>query len=690
MKQRRVVAAAACTLLLLAWLQQSALFPQGKEVALSTEPISSHAPIEQVASSAKNGAAVIDELALQENSGDASLETAPPAHKASQVRRSSESWLPPAMQYGGGCTAFGTNIAPPISSPSDEWCAIELMRSDPNPVVYTYEPTCKEDVLRQGNFSRISDILQFQTLPRTDPTSFLRVTDAEREQYWIDNTDPYIAHCRACEGSLVHKTLYRARRWWRMRKWGQRQPSSDGLAKIFGSFIGVHRTFFSTRRGTIGTGGFDLEPFNKTSDLQIPFDVIERILLCFGTAQSRENAYIELQLKNGGHIVMQPQTLECGVKCFWRSMQLLFPSTLAARTFLLPDKCGYSQQAPVTPLPTTPMPKDVEFPFTPCYRNDISNLSRVINATGMMGKRKNFWPFVCEALRNADACGQKARIDERSKGLSQDIRVAVTLGGFVRSFASARQFIFDNLVKPHGAVLFGSTWNVVGRAKKTVAVIKKMTVKPFQMYHTLSGFFGIQSNETFKRLEIHDYLKVFRSHEALKANGFLHPGLYFTLVRSILLVVESQQHFDVVIRSRFDLFAAVPFHFTRIHRADIDFTVAHPNSSASFAYALDVGSSCMMDGMWWPQFAEFHDGKVLKHYADTRMKYFSWQVCDWIDIGTMSTMKEIATIFDWMVEQNGNSAAQFLDHAFFLAKNLTYQPMQLYLKLARHKTQLFG
>lgn len=592
-------------------------------------------------------------------------------------------WKPRAMAYSGNI--FGSRLEPPITSAADPWCETELLGTLVNPPTHRYDPTCPAEPLKQGNFSRISDLMQFRLFPRTSPVSYIDVTAEERALYWQDNSDPYIADCKACQGSLVHKTLYRARRWWRIRSWKRRESSSDAWVRIRGSFLGAHESHFSTRRGSISTSGFDLEPFDESTDTALRFADIAAIRLCV----AKDDAYAELILKEGGQIVLQPQMFRTGIFCFWRTLQLLFPDTLATIVRELPPlTCSFSSTTVAADSQDLPlMKRDLEFPFTPCYRNDITNLSVVIASRGTMGTRKNFWPFTCDAMRNTDGCGQKTRVAQWSRGVSQDVRVAVALSGFVRSFASAKAFIYDNIVRPHKATLFGSTWNVVGRTKKTVVVTKKMAVRPIIMFNTIAPYMGVSINDTFKRLEVNDYFRFFRQHEAIKANGFLHPGLYYTMVRSLTLVYESSIPFDIVIRTRFDVYASVPLQFIRIRSTDVD--VAAPGSSRE-EFVLDVGSSCLMDGMWWPQYVRFGDGRVLKHYADTRMKYFSWQVCDWIDIGTYGTMKTLTGIFDWIVENNVHSAAQFVDHAFFLDRNISYLPMQLYLKLVRHKTTLFG
>jgi hypothetical protein len=691
----KVLIAVATVVLCIAWNLVDTASPYDASHAL---PLASH---DAPAGTDNVGTSIelppVDEL-LKGRDGEVALgpmDSSPPARVAEHpppsahqaiVPLTGSGWRPPSMQYAGA--AFGTVLVAPIASSSDPWCASELLGSPTNAsdAPYRYNPTCTEEPLHQGSFKSLADVLQFGQLPRVSPLSYLDVTDAEHQLYWNDNEDPYIAHCKACAGSLVHKTLYRARRWWRSRHWRKRSSAASTFDRMAGSFLGIHKDHFSSRRGSISTSGFDFEPFNTSIDTVVPFDDIARIQLCMSTTDS----FMQFVLRSGGEIIMQQQSFLAGNRCFWRTLQLLFNNTLALRVFALPNEtCTFSQALAsgtraVAENSTVALPLDRSFSFTPCYRNDITNLSRVIDASGMMGKRKNFWPFTCDYTRSTEQCGQRRRIQEASAGVDQNVKVAVALAGFVRSFSSARMYIYDHLIKPHGATLFGSVWNVVGRAKKTVDVTKKNTVRPGLMLNTLAPLFGIQPNETFRRLEVLEYFRHVRGHKVLQANGILHPGLYYTLARSLQLVYDSKVPFDIVIRSRFDIAPTIPLFFNRMQ------SVSASTGKSVVEYALDVGSSCHMDGVWWPQFAKFGEGKVLKHYADTRMKYFSWQVCDWMDIGTYETMKHFTTIFDWMIDGNVHSAAQFVDHAFFLDHNLTYFPMQLYLKILRHKGLLFG
>jgi hypothetical protein len=583
--------------------------------------------------------------------------------------------------------------------------------------VYAYDPACEEDVLRQGNFSSIEDILQFQTLPVVDPRAVSLVTREERRRYWAQNPDPFYMTCRSCKNSLVFSTLYRARRWWRTR--AQHFIDLDGQPSLIaGKLLSAFQLSFESRRGTMLTGSFDISSVDPDSDRQLHLSEIAKLLFCL---DGGELPFLALEFHNKSLVIVQFQLLLPGVRCFWRTIQLLYPDLVAKSFSLPPNVCDYSRvlntrsAARINISIARPLRPSAVLPYTPCYRCDMSNLSRIIWNAGTFGERKNFWPFVCVGLRNADACGQRRRIARLSEGVPQNIRVALALSGFLRSFDKSRFAIYHNLVQPHNATVFAVTWNVVGRTKKSVDVHKKHTISVVKMLHTLEGFLGVTRNEHFRRVEVHNYFAMVRSHGMLKANGFFHPGLYFTLARSLELVAESKIHFDVIIRTRFDIFPAVPFQFIRMRReggamsSGVGSSVppdrrsavlGSPGSEATralyaqpddpYEYAIDFHASCDLDGVWWPQFAKFGEGKVLKHYADTRMKFFSWQVCDWLDVGTRNTVLHTGTIFNWVHETNAISAAQFVEHAFFLDRNLTYQPLQMFLKIMRQGGRFFG
>ena len=303
------------------------------------------------------------------------------------------------------------------------------------------------------------------------------------------------------------------------------------------------------------------------------------------------------------------------------------------------------------------------------------------------------------------------------------VRVAVALSGFLRSFAAAKNHINDKIVQPNSATVFAVTWNVAGRTKKSHPILRKSMLSVGTMFRVLKDMIqhmsgAIPPGEDPRRfIEVLDFSKDGRNQELIKQNGFAHPGLYYTTARSLFLVQNSGMEFDVVIRTRFDLLPTVPL-VIRIAVSDSathapkslptqvgghsDFGVSSPlvtnvtNQSAgklgteARRYLVDVGSSCKMQGMWWPQRSLIAPNKILKHFADTRYKLFEWQVCDWIEVGDYATMMQFGRIYEWALENNVFSAAQWVDHAFMVDQRISYQPTQLYLKIMRHKTQFFG
>jgi hypothetical protein len=440
--------------------------------------------------------------------------------------------------------------------------------------------------------------------------------------------------------------------------------------------MNLHETALAFHGGEIAGHFLKMDRAPEGANTKILLADVVNMSFCF----KGDDSFVALYLKQDTMVVvhyLQFLLPVPGLRCFWRSIQLLLPH-LASRAYMWNDgKCkvptGTAQHDVVS---LWAMSLDDVMPYTPCHAFDFSEMALAVQRSGNFGRMMTFWPFKCHALRRVEKCGTAEIVNRRSIGVSQNLSVAVALAGFLRSFGNARVAINENLVKPHGAVLFAATWNVVGRAKKSVAITPKMMISPHAMYRSVAGLMGISNNESFRRLEILDYKRLAKIQMVVKANGFQHPGLYYAQSRALQLVINSKVPFDVIVRTRFDIFPAVPLRFVRMSGPD--------------EYALDLGSSCLMDDMWWPQWARFGDGKLLKHYADTRMKYFAWQVCDWIEIGTFRTVAATARLYDWVLENNVFSAAQFVEHAFYVDQNITYQPLQLYLKILRHKGSFFG
>ena len=571
-------------------------------------------------------------------------------------------------------SVFGTEIADPVASRDDEWCATELSPS--RLVPYQYDHRCTQDILRQGNFSAMEDLTRFFKFPSFSGREHLNISDSERAKYWARNPSPYGTHCGKCDRDLVHQTLYRARRWWKLRA-TTTEPSS--AQRLGGTFFNMHENWFELHDGLIAGHALQIDRPGPNMKTVIPLNSIKRLTFCL----NGDDSFVSMGL-NVSDVVHSIQFLLplAGARCFWRSIQLLLPALSAISHIDDNSRCKYGIASPKKA--ENPMPRDETMPYTPCHAFDFSKMGEAVKNSGQFGKMMTFWPFKCSALRQVAKCEVNEVVERRSRSVSQKIEVAVALAGFLRSFGNARVAIHDKMVKPHNATLFVATWNVIGRAKKSVTIVPKMIISTANMFRSVAGMMGLTTHEPFQRLEVLDYKRHAKMQQAVKANGFQHPGLYFAQVRVLQLVINSNASFDVVIRSRTDVFPAVPFRFTRMRT--VDDVPAH----GPYEYALNLGSSCLMDGMWWPQWARFGDGKLLKHYADTRMKYFSWQVCDWIEIGTFRTMSVTARLYDWVQENNVFSAAQFVEHAFYVDQNISYQPLQLYLKIMRHKGQFFG
>lgn len=613
---------------------------------------------------------------------------------SSVVSVASGSWVPPVLKYARQFKSglFGSDIVAPIASKTDPWCEVELLAD--SPTVYVDKPDCQIDIVRQGNFSTKESQLVFRDFQLHNRTAHLGITVDQRRAYWAKNPEALTTVCDLCAGSMQQQPVYRQRRWWAITSWTKvaLDPSGGGKSAKTGS------TFLLLNEDRIeGRYGFVAGHYASYNKKAPPIDSllisdIRRIVFCNGEKDKTET-HLRFETKAGDwlHYVRFVLPWDGSFRSFVRTVQILLPDKLPI-VFHESGGCNVHTRektdAVVSKRVAVPVVAEAQMPYIPCHRFGIDeimnaavdNQIRTVTSDDASVRKKlkgfTMWPFKCTAFRDASACDQAAHVRKRSQGVRQTIRVAVAISGFVRSFANARQSIERHMVQPHGATAFGVTWNVVGRTKKTAVVKKEQQVSVGRMYATISGFMGIGKNENITRLVVMPYFRVSKMLDAARLAGFQQPGLYYTVANVLKLVVDSKMHFDVVIRTRFDVFPAVPLRFVRMAGPD--------------EYALDLGSQCLMDGMWWPQWAKFGEGKLLKHYADTRMKYFSWQVCDWIEIGTFRTVTATTGLYDWVQANNVFSAAQFVEHAFYVDQNITYQPLQLYLKIMRHRGHFFG
>ena len=173
--------------------------------------------------------------------------------------------------------------------------------------------------------------------------------------------------------------------------------------------------------------------------------------------------------------------------------------------------------------------------------------------------------------------------------------------------------------------------------------------------------------------------------------GFRHAGLYMLLAKSLQAMAGQAEKtgtpYDVVIRGRFDLVPLVPIMIYPVwntpdvaRRENLNSDGNNNNNNENDqqqqqnqqvstltyntkvervpGWIIDTGSSCQMDGFWWPRTAVLREGVIISHTADTRYKLFSWQYCDWLHIGTFNTMKKMAGIYDWVLDNYVDSGAQ--------------------------------
>ena len=593
--------------------------------------------------------------------------------------------IPASIQ---GLADWGNRLAPPVcgeEKAESGWCGLEgRLLARPLPPA-TPNPTCDYEPIRQGNFTKVDDFtLWIDRFPSAQSPAFwnVEVTEAERERYWKHVPHAFDPLCHICRGDLAHPTLYSMRRWWKLASWvtGRIGEKNSDRKTSSATVLGMNAdrligTAFSMNWNEPegGDGSNTIE--------SIPLDKVAKVLFCQPTDSSVE-ANVKIVTTNDVVHTLTFILPKEGLNCFWRSLQRLLPQ-LAKLAFV-----GCTADADGK---TDPMPPTARFPYLPCYVFRLTEKMRICEKNHNYDRYKNHWPMKCEGHRLASSKCLPEAVQKAAGGQSdrsdqlQAPKVAVSLSGFLRTFEHARSALFERIVKPHNAEVFAATWNVVGRAKKFQPITKKDTLPLPKMHALVEGLID-QANKSSQRIEILPYHHYLKFHNVLQQNGFPHAGLYFTLSRSLKLVQESGIRFDIVIRTRFDVYPSVPLVFSPLPPSP----TAPNEGGKQRSYVLDVGSSCKMQGAWWPQRTVLEPGKVLKHMADTRFKLFTWQVCDWIEIGHYDTMMKVANIFDWIVENNVFSGAQFVEHAFHIDQGIPYQPLQLYLKIMRARKKLFG
>ena len=343
-------------------------------------------------------------------------------------------------------------------------------------------------------------------------------------------------------------------------------------------------------------------------------------------------------------------------------------------------------------------------------RTNIGPLTHKAQRDGLIDMRYlNFWPTKCQqgfiGKGTADCPGMPpnavasiaqteapAKLGASGGAGGSGIRVAVGVSGFLRTFAVARQLIFAHLVHPHDADFYGLTWNVLGRVKKGVPIPPKQIIGVAKMKTLIMGLLQQSAPKHFTSkdlgeryvVEVWEHKKMQRYHAFVKKQGYHHVGMYHQLAESVAMMLRSGKTYDIALRTRWDIFVATPYTFRRL----VPFKGA-ASSSEGDRFVLDLGVHCQMDGIWYPRALIVEPGKVIRHTADTRYKLFSWQACDYMDVGPWDTVKKIGGLFDWIRRFNVNSGAQWVEHAFFIDQDIAYRPAHLFLCFYRHASKFF-
>lgn len=375
-------------------------------------------------------------------------------------------------------------------------------------------------------------------------------------------------------------------------------------------------------------------------------------------------------------------------------------------------------------------PVTESFAYLPCHPSYTTDLVKIARQTHNMDSHGLYWPFSCTRIANRRPCldqrlykmlrlkGQERapraesewkKIPSLSKIRMKDVvkpKVAVCMAGFVRSFHLARFAIFQNLVDPYDADFFAVSWNIQGRAKKTDQILKKHIIGIPRMRQRIKMMIPQDRNVSDLIASGRYGIKVlsYKMWEAgmkeWKSAGWRHAGLYMLLSESLAMAVRqaeaTQSPYDVVIRGRFDLVPLVPIRILPVWNTpdiqrrvnlkivDSDEMIADNAKKEKVpGWIIDTGSSCEMDGFWWPRTAILREGVIISHTADTRYKLFSWQYCDWLHIGTYNTMKRMADLYPWALYNYVDSGAQFVEHVWAIDQGVRFYPMQLYLKILR-------
>jgi hypothetical protein len=584
---------------------------------------------------------------------------------------------------------------------------------------------CPLEPARMGNFTNPRDLVAFSHFPVVEDNARRRgsVSAQDRSLYWARNPDPFDVRCGTCGNSLAQSSLlYSVRRWWCLPSYYVYAADAGGKeTRLQYTTLGLTKDEFVAAKFMMSK---DEDPPPPDQWLHMPLVSLKRVVVCMppeiDIVTGEEAAFVMVAFGDGPKRVAHLWRMaigSAGVECLWRTLELLFSIDESSakievsggnvvtveRVTTRRDQCGGQDESLIAAgllgnglLPQLePMPVTTRFPYLPCMRSRVGDLQKQAKREGLMDdKWLTFWANRCDNAFNGQCVGastpqEKLGLPATAKGSPEKIKVAVALSGFFRSFPYTREHIYRNLVYPHDADVFALTWNVLGRVKKGLPIKKKLLVPLPRMHAMVMGLLQASvrrgtTPEAFAKshtVEIWDFTRRFRFHNVVSASGFYHAGMYDQLAHSVQMVLQSKRVYDIVIRTRWDIYLQAPFFFQRLPQA--------PGAEAASRYELDLGAHCDMEGAWFPRKLVVEPGKFLRHTADTRYKLFGWQVCDWIDVATYDTMIHLAGIYSWVKRHNVFSGAQFVDHAFFIDQGLSYEPAQLYVCLQRHGAKFF-
>eukprot|EP00759_Apiculatamorpha_spiralis_P044155 PhF_6_TR41286/c0_g1_i2/m.62462 len=507
--------------------------------------------------------------------------------------------------------------------------------------------TCPRVPVHQGNYTSPDDVLQLLRVPILQWPKNKTVQPLSTEEinwFWAHDgqEDVHNRTCMPCAGSRLHNVPQTARRWWAPIQW------DDEPNHIMDTIVLTRSRLYSSRNTEL----------NKFYGKEI---YLPDITKCVFTKKE-----VTIETKSSQiHVIRF--LLPSIYRSMWYTIRMLAP--------WLDSKCTFpSSEDPPT------------YAYLPCVSDEDLNYMRVAKEVGGLGTYGIRWKSKCDqkVVVNHESCPNVPRGldgDPTTSATSEPKpvkrpKVAVCLSGFFRTFRSTKISLWYYLIRPNNATLFMATWNVFGRVKVSKEADRALPVPPLEMEKVLRKEYSADLVE-FGGVKVLDYTDMERQahlHNLFRA-GFRRPGNYF--LTSYVLGMVPKGKYDIIVRTRFDMKLQEPMEL-----------FFHPTQQGQFV--LRVVHSCLVDGHWWPQHALLDQNKVIKHFADTRFRLYTWQTCDWIEIGGAQAMQTYASIWNWSVNNLVHAYSQNVEYAFFAEHGIAWQPMHLHVRIARKNSPTKG